>query len=164
MGLPSLLEDIVQKRIDDFLQAELSSAQIYTRDDFKRILSHMGINARNLLSVSDDELVEISEAFAKDAQELRLEVLRLEEENCGLASSRDRAEAEAADFSSKASEARKKIKQLEIELAKRSSELAKRSSELLKGNQDIAALRLEVSQLTSMIEGLRHLGKLVDRK
>ncbi|AUX69407.1 hypothetical protein CHX26_07790 [Porphyrobacter sp. HT-58-2] len=157
MGLPSLLEDIVQKRIDAFLQAELSSAQIYTREDFKRVLSHMGVSARNLLSVSDDELVEISEFFARDAEECRLTAARLAKENQDLRAANDRAEADISSLRSKVFEAHKKAKTLE-------KDLAKRSSDLLKRNQEIKVLKAEVGQLKSMVEGLRALSKLVDRK
>ncbi|MGB3469803.1 MAG: hypothetical protein WBA51_03155 [Erythrobacter sp.] len=71
MGLPSLLEDIVQKRIDNFLESQVHSGQFYTRGDFKRAVARLGINARELLNVDDDELVEISEEFAKETKVLR---------------------------------------------------------------------------------------------
>ncbi|KEO90836.1 hypothetical protein EH31_07305 [Erythrobacter longus] len=71
MGLPSLLEDIVQKRIDNFLKGEIDAGQFYTREDFKRAIAQLGINAKNLLAVDDKELVEISEEFAKDVTRIR---------------------------------------------------------------------------------------------
>lgn len=67
MGFPSLLEEIVQKRLDNFFSA-LPSARIYTSDDFKKALVALGLTARNLLKLSDEDLVEISESFAKDAK------------------------------------------------------------------------------------------------
>lgn len=73
MGSPSLLEDIVQKRIDNFLESEIDFGQFYTREEFKRAISQLGINARSFLTVDDDELVEISEEFAKETKRFREE-------------------------------------------------------------------------------------------
>jgi len=177
MGLPSLLEDIIQKGIDDWLQSEVPSAQIYTRDDFKRAVAQMGLNARALLKVSDKELLEIAEAFAVDADVNYREIVILREANEALRLAVAGLEADKNKLQAEATDDRDRVRKLEKKLTKSISklkadhesaasnlrdQLARRSAMLLKRNVEKAVLERQVAQLESNVVGLRDLRKLTD--
>ena len=166
MGLPSLLEDIVQKQIDDLLQAELPTAQIYTREELKDVLVHLGVKARSLLSVSDEQLIQISELFAKENQELRVTLDNLKREQQELLASKINLEAELKAISKNLSITKKKYRQVERQLRGRLSELLQRDEYIRSLKEEISQMKAEMKAertlLNSQIEGLRTLRKFVD--
>ena len=143
MGLPSFLEDIVQRRIDNFLEDAVDRGQFYTRDEFKQAVSQLGINARTLLNVDDDELVEISEEFAKETKRYR-------DENVALKRTQEDASAMADELDQNLIAEKQRSADLEKSLDKITTELSQANSQIRKlrrvlSSSDANRAKLEAS-------------------
>lgn len=154
MGLPSLLEDIVQRRIDNFLEDAVDRGQFYTRDEFKRAVSRLGINARTLLNVDDDELVEISEEFAKETKRYR-------DENAALNRTQKEATAKADQLDQSLIAEKQRSAGLEKSLDELTAELSQANGQVRKLQRALSSLGANKAQLeASLAECQRELAEL----
>lgn len=154
MGLPSLLEDIVQRRIDNFLDDAVDRGQFYTRDEFKRAVSQLGINARTLLNVDDDELVEISEEFAKETKRYR-------DENAALKRTQQEATAKADRLDQSLIAEKQRCAGLEKSLNEVTAELSQANSQIRRLQRALSSSSANKAQLeASLAECRRELADL----
>ena len=68
-GLATSLEDIVNRRIDNFFLYEQPSIHVITRSDLASLIKSLTAKIAELIRLTDPDLIELCESFDNDRQE-----------------------------------------------------------------------------------------------